>query len=151
MLDSDPESNLLVIAIGNNKIRLELAHKFDQKGFKFATLLHPTIVLGTDVEVGVGTVAMARTVINYGSKIGKHCILNTGSTVDHHGRFEDGVHIGPGVNLAGNVTLKEGVFLGVGSCVIPDRMIRSFSVVGAGATIINDIEAGRTVVGVLVK
>lgn len=39
---------------------------------------------------------MAGAVVNSGSKIGKHCIINTGATVDYDSIIEDYVHISQG-------------------------------------------------------
>lgn len=148
LLNETPENRQVVIAIGDNETRLKLAKKFEELRFKFATLLHPTIVLGSDVKVGVGTVAMANTVINTASRIGNHCILNTGSTVDHHCKLEHGVHLAPGVNIAGGVSIGKAAFLGTGSGVIPNRKIGTYAIVGAGSIVINDVEPNVTVVGV---
>ena len=75
-------------------------------------------------------------------------ILNTGATVDHDCVIGDAVHIAPGSHLAGNVTLEEGVFLGIGTVVIPGRRIGAWTRVGAGAAVVHDLAANVTAIGV---
>ncbi|MFF2588512.1 hypothetical protein ACFVSS_11545 [Peribacillus butanolivorans] len=53
----------------------------------------------------------------YWNKIGEGCIINTGSTIDHDNYIEDYVHISPGVQVAGTVTIGQGSWLGIGSIV----------------------------------
>lgn len=138
----------LVIGIGENVAR---ARKFDQlksASEKFVTLVHPRASVAEDVQIDDGTVVFAGAVINTGSVIGPNVIVNTGATIDHHARIGAHVHIAPGVHLGGTVTLGEGVFLGIGSSVIPNRTIGEWTTVGAGATVIRDLPARVTAVGV---
>ena len=86
-----------VIAIGNNSIREKIAEQYD---IQWATLIHPTAVIGIDVQVGEGTVVMANAVINPCASIGKHCIINTGAIVEHDNDLEEYVHISPKATLA---------------------------------------------------
>ena len=60
---------------------------------------------------------MAGSVVNPCTKIGKGCIINTGSTIDHDCVIEDYVHISPGVNVAGLVSVGALTWLGIGSVV----------------------------------
>lgn len=69
-------------------------------------------------------------------------------TVDHDARLADGVHICPGVALAGDVTCGESAFIGTGASVIRGVEIGAGAVVGAGAAVVDDVAAGATVVGV---
>jgi acetyltransferase EpsM len=57
------------------------------------------------------------------------------------------VHLASDALTPGHVIVEEGVFRGVGSRVIPKRVIGKWSIVGAGATVIHDVPAYCTVVG----
>jgi UDP-perosamine 4-acetyltransferase len=80
-----------------------------------------------------------------------NCIVNTGAIIDHDCVIGDHVHLAPGTKLAGNVSVEEGAFLGIGATVVPEINIGKFSRVGAGAVVINDISPFTTVVGVPAK
>lgn len=138
----------IFVAIGNNTIREEVLKKLDIEGASIPVLIHPNAVIGEQVGLGIGTVIMAGVVINCCTKIGRGCIINTGSTLDHDNLIEDYVHISPGVNLAGTIKVGKGSWLGIGSTVINNVNITSDCKVGAGAVVIRDITESGTYVGV---
>ena len=94
---------------------------------------------------------MAGAVINCCTKIGKGCIINTASTVDHDNVIEDYVHVSPGAHLAGTVKVGRGTWLGAGSVVSNNINITHSCKIGAGAVVIRDITESRTYVGVPVR
>ena len=75
-------------------------------------------------------------------------IINTNASVDHDCCIGDGVHIGPGTALAGNVVVGAESILGAGATVIPGVQIGSRATIGAGSVLIRDILDGTTDVGV---
>ncbi len=137
----------LLIGIGDNRARERVAGKASQAGFKFATGIHASAQIGSEVEIGEGSVLMANVVVNASSVIGSHVIVNTSATVDHDCVVEDFSHISPGVNLAGGVTVGRGAHVGIGASVIPGVRIGEWSKVGAGAAVMADVPPFATVVG----
>ena len=119
-----------IIAVGNNKNRKKEVENL--RDCEFAILVHPSAIIAPDVQIGEGTVIMAGVIIQPSCRIGKHVILNTGSTCDHDTIIEDFVHIAPGVHLCGGVTVGEGALMGVGSCAVPGAKIEAWSLVKAG-------------------
>lgn len=138
----------IFIAIGNNEIRERIQEKLIGEGLSIPTLIHPNAIIGNDVEIGQGSVIMAGVVINASTKIGKGCIINTTSSIDHDNTIEDYVHISPGVKLAGSVKICKGTWLGIGSIVINNITICNNCKVGAGAVVIRDIIEPGTYVGI---
>lgn len=135
-----------VLAIGNNRIRCQLAGKFPH--VQWATVIHPRAYVHPSVCLGPGCVVFAGAVIQPDVVIGTHCIVNTGATVDHDCRLGDFVHVAPGVHVAGSVAIGDGAFLGMGACVIQGLTIGPWSIVGAGAAVTRPVPSGVTVVGV---
>lgn len=136
-----------IIAIGNNKIRKDIAERYNDF-CRWISIIHPSSYVHPSVEIGKGSVIFAGAVIQPDVKIGNHVIINTGATIDHDCVIEDFVHIAPGVHLAGGVSVGEGALVGIGSSVIPYKRIGKWSIVGAGAVVIQDIPDFTTVVGV---
>ena len=136
------------VAIGNNATRKKIQEELEEKDLNIVRLIHPSAVIGTDVEIGIGTVIMGGVVINSSSRIGKGCILNTSSSLDHDNVIEDNVHISPGVRTAGSVGIGKGTWLGIGSVVSNNVNICSGCKVGAGAVVVKDIDEPGTYVGV---
>lgn len=138
----------LLLAIGDNVMRKRLAVRLSPMQIKFASVIHPSAALASNVSIATGTVIMAHVAVNPETTVGSQVILNTGCTVDHDCIIADFVHISPGAHLAGNVTVGEGAHLGVGVNVIPGISIGAGTVVGAGATVISDLPDFVTAVGV---
>lgn len=138
-------STEFLIALGSNHVRAALA---EAAPGPFATLIHPFSWIAPDVEIGEGSVIFAGTVVQPGTRIGRHCILNTACSIDHDGDVESFVHLSPGVHLAGTVTVRSGAWIGIGASVIQGIEIGPCAVVGAGAAVIRDVAARTTVVGV---
>ena len=139
-----------IIGIGSNKIRKLISEKYPD--LKLYTAIHPSSVIGSDVEIGEGTVIMPGTVINIGTKIGKHCIINTMSSLDHDNVLEDYVHISPGAHLAGTVRIGESTWICSGVTIINNITIADNNIIGAGGTVIKDIlDSNGTYVGVPIR
>lgn len=134
-----------IIAIGNNKIRKEIANSFSGKFGNF--LSHKSAIISPSAKIGKGTVVMANACINAAAVVGRHCIINTASVVEHEVEIKDFAHISPNASIAGNVKIGEGTHVGIGASVIPNVSIGNWVVIGAGAVIIEDIPDFATVVG----
>ena len=139
------------VAIGSNTTREKVQEKFIEQGLSVISLIHPSAVIGTDVEIGIGSVVMAGIVINSSTRIGKGCIINTNSSLDHDNVIEDYVHISPGASLAGTVKVGKWSWLGIGSVVSNNVNICSSCKLGAGAVVVKDITEPGTYVGVPVR
>ncbi len=139
------------VAIGSNATREKIQEQLVDEGLNVVILIHPSAVIGTDVEIGIGSVVMAGVVINSSIRIGNGCIINTSSSLDHDNIIEDYVHISPGVNMAGTVKVGKGSWIGIGSVVSNNVNICSGCKVGAGAVVVKDITEPGTYVGVPVR
>jgi sugar O-acyltransferase (sialic acid O-acetyltransferase NeuD family) len=144
----DMAYDALIVAVGENRTRKHILEHLSGNFCRFAVALHPRSILAPDVKVGNGSMVCAGAIANTGAVIGAHVILNTGCSVDHHNVIGDCVHIAPGVHLGGEVEVGEGTLIGIGATVMPRRRIGSWSVVGAGALVHEDVPDGVVVVGV---
>ncbi len=139
------------VAIGSNITRGKIQEKLIEQGLNVVSLIHPSAIIGTDVEIGIGTAVMAGVVINSSSRIGKGCIINTSSSLDHDNMIEDYAHISPGVKVAGTVKVGKGSWIGIGSVISNNVNICSGCKVGAGAVVVKDITEPGTYVGIPVR
>ena len=136
-----PDGARVVIAIGDNFVRQTVAGRLqnNRKNLIFPIVHHPSVLLSDRARVAAGNVFCAGSIITIGSVIGHLCIINTAATVDHDCRLGDFVHIAPGVNLCGNVSVGDRTLVGVGTSVRPGITIGSDTIIGAGSVVVNDI------------
>ncbi|MDA2936711.1 acetyltransferase [Acidobacteria bacterium AH-259-A15] len=142
------DHDAIIIAIGDNYTRASIFDSVQARGERFVNAVHPAAVLAPDVCLGEGVVICARVVVNTGTVIGDNVILNTGCTVDHHNHIGSHAHVAPGGHLGGDVRLGEGALIGIGSAIIPGRLVGDWAVIGAGAAVVKDVPPYATAVGV---
>lgn len=139
------------VAIGNPNVRSQVQEQLEKAGKKIPVLVHPNAVVAEDVQLGVGTVVVAGAVVNPGAKIGKSCIINTCSSVDHDCVVEDYVHIAVGAHVAGTVRIGHHTWVGAGATVSNNVSICANCMIGAGAVVCKDIVEEGTYIGVPTK
>lgn len=137
----------VVVAIGNNGVRLERYRAFAAVGAKMAILVHPHAAVSRHTQLGAGTVVFAGGVVNIGAELGEAVIVNTGATVDHDCVLGNGVHVAPGAHLAGGVVVGGGSWIGVGAVIREYVTIGNQVFIGAGAVVVKAVPDGLTVAG----
>jgi sugar O-acyltransferase (sialic acid O-acetyltransferase NeuD family) len=140
--------DLLVMAIGDNATRKRVVQELNEPDERYIAAIHSSAIMGWGVQVASGAMVLGGVVLNPETHIGRHAIVNTSSSIDHHGVIGPYAHIAPGCHLAGHVTVEEGAFLGVGVSVVPGVTIGAWAVVGAGAVVLYNVPPGAVVVGV---
>ena len=138
----------VVLAIGNNLRRLELAVLLGNLAIAWARVVHPSAIVMPSATLGGGTVVLPQAVVNSGAQVGCHVIVNTGAIVEHDASLEDGCSVGPGVCVGGRVQIGRGAFLSNGVTLAPRVRVGSGTVVGAGAVVVQDLPAAVLAYGV---
>lgn len=135
------------VAIGNNRVRLELLERLRGLGYALPALIHPSATMSPSASIGAGTHVLAGVVVNAAAQIGSGVILNTSAVIEHDCVLHDGVHVSPGAVLAGEVEVGPGAWIGAGAVVINRVKVGAGATVGAGAVVIRDVPQNTTVVG----
>lgn len=140
------ESDSIELANGvgsmpNNGLRRCLHGMFTNRGYQFATLVHPSAMVGSGVTLGAGVQLMAGAIVQADTHIGESTILNTAASVDHDGVIGAHVHIAPGAVLSGQVAIGEGAHIGSGATIIQGISLGVGAVIGAGTVVIRDVPA----------
>jgi sugar O-acyltransferase (sialic acid O-acetyltransferase NeuD family) len=138
----------ILLAVGDNSIRRELYLELKAEGEQFTIAVHPRATVADDVTLGPGCVVMAGAIVNAGTLVGDNVILNTNCAVEHDCSLAAHVHVAPGSQLGGNVSVGEGGLIGLGATVMPGRKVGAWSTVGAAALAHVDVPDGKTLVGV---
>lgn len=141
-----------VAAIGDPKTREWAVKEAEGLGFKFPTLVHPSVMMDPkSVEIAPGAIICAGNIFTVNIVIGRHVIVNLSCTIGHNCVIEDFVTISPGCHLSGYTRIGRSAYLGTGAVSIERHEIGPGAVIGAGAVILSDIPPGVTAVGVPAK
>jgi UDP-perosamine 4-acetyltransferase len=142
VLKYDPIEIRLVNAVGSISSTLKrkmIFEKFQAMGYRFQTVIHPSAVIASDVQLEEGVQVLAGAVIQTGSRIGANTIVNTKASVDHDCLVGRHVHLAPGVTLSGGVAIGDEVHMGTGSVVIQNIRVTGPGLVRAGSVVIQDL------------
>lgn len=148
LMDRLSDFDGVLVAIGNNQVRIRKLHELKVAGAQLATLVHPAACVSRYAAIGEGTVIFAGAVVNADVEINLGCILNTGCSIDHDCVLGDAVHISPGARLAGGVKVGDLSWIGIGASVRQLIDIGQRVIVGAGAAVVTNIPNDFTVAGV---
>ena len=146
----------VVIAIGDPRGREACAYICSAAGMTFATLAHPRIEASSWISLGQGSIICAGTILTTNIRLGDHVHVNLGCTIGHDVEMGDFATLAPGVHVSGQVRLGRRVYIGTGAVLINGTegkplVVGDDAVVGAGACVTRDVEAGSLVVGVPAK
>lgn len=148
---SENSNIAIAIAIGDPFVRLNLFKRLEKFDLEYPNLVHPTVLIGNDVSMGIGNIICAGTILTVNVKMGNFCQLNLKTTVGHDCILGDFTTSACSVDFAGGSATDIGVYLGNQSTLLPSTWVGAFSIVGAGAVVNHDIPPGVIAVGVPAK
>ena len=142
----------IMIALGNDNVekinlKKEIIAFYEQLQFQFPTIIDSTASISVSAEMEIGCIIHPGVTLMPDTKIGKFSIISTRASIDHDNTIEAFVNICPGVVSAGNVTFKEGCFVGTGAIILPGVTIGKNALIGAGAVVTKDVPDNVTVIG----
>jgi sugar O-acyltransferase (sialic acid O-acetyltransferase NeuD family) len=149
--DFVPGSLELVNGIGSISStgkRKNIYTKFKNRGYLFASIIHPDAMLMKDVMLGEGVQIMMGAIVQKGCQIGHNSIINTGAVIDHDCVIGAHAHVAPGAVLSGGVQIDDMVHVGTSATVIQGVKIGAGALVGAGAVVLRDVPSGVKAMGV---
>ena len=145
------ETDLCICAIGDPATKQRIVTGLAARGAQFATLIHPTAVIGLNCRIGDGAILCPGVVVTSHVTLGRFVTLNLGATVGHDARLGDWCTLYVHADLAGKVSLGEAVLAGSHSFVLPGVTVGARAVVGAGAVVTRHVPARSSVFGVPAK
>ncbi len=140
--------DLYLCAITHPRTKETLCRKLQAQGAEFVTLLHPSVVLGGNVELGAGSVISPNCVLTCDIQLGDFTMLNCGVTIGHDVSLGHFCTINGNAELTGGVQLGERVFVGSHATTHPGTIIRNDAKIGLGSAAIGIIKEGQSVMGI---
>lgn len=131
--------------------RFNTSEKLKKKGLIPLDLISNHGILDKLDNYGEGIQVMPGAIVHKFASVGRQCIFNTNSTVDHECLIGDGVHIMGGASIAGRVKIGNFSTIGTNATVLPNLNIGTNVYVGAGAVVTKDVEDNLIMAGVPAK
>ena len=147
VIENFKKDSIFVCAIGS-PLRKRWVEELEEKGFRFNSIVHPSVVLNDSVKLASGCIICPGVILNCCIEIGKHSIININSNINHGCLIGDFVTIGPGVNIAGKVRIGDESWIGIGATIVHNINIGKSVFIGAGAVVTKDIPENTLAVGV---
>lgn len=126
-----------VISIGDNWGRSYVYEQIKSlvPDFKFVNAIHPSVIIGNNVNIGQGVVAMAGCIFNPRATIGDFTFYATGAQVEHDCVVEDFASISAGSITGGYVKIGKHSAITLGVTIMDRLEIGENTVVGSGSLV----------------
>lgn len=134
--------------IGKPSIKKEIIGVLDGFGVKYATAVHPSVIISDSAQIGEGTLVTAGNIITTNVKIGNHVIINLMCNISHNTVVGDYSTINPGAKISGDIIIGQSVYIGTNAAVLDKLTIGDGAIVGGGALVNKHVPANVTVAGV---
>ncbi len=141
------ENDEFVCCIGDSKARKEIVERLQEKGAKFATIIHPDAIVADSCTIGEGTIIYPFALISDNTVIGNHCIINMYSSVAHDSVLGNYCTISSHCDITGHCKLGDRVFMGTTSHLVPGSEISNDVFICAGSTVMTNVRDGLKVLG----
>lgn len=139
------------ISIGDTEPRKRLFEEVKRLGLETINIIDKTAMIASSVSIGTGNFIGKMAIVNIGTVIGDNNMVNSKALIEHHCTIKNHTRIATSTVMNGDVVVEDGVYIGSMACCIGQQRIGEFSVIGAGAVVLGDIEPYCTAVGVPAK
>ncbi len=151
LMETEEEISV-VCAIGSSQTRRKVIQKiYGKSNIVFPNLIDPNVQMSNYIELGVGNIICAGSILTVNISIGDFTILNLDCTVGHDAILNSFVTVYPSVNISGCVEIGENTEVGTGTQIIQGKNIGADTIVGAGTVVVKDLEIPGTYVGIPAK
>jgi sugar O-acyltransferase (sialic acid O-acetyltransferase NeuD family) len=140
------EDEIFICSIGGSS-RQKCMEEIVNRGGKFLTMIHTTARLGTNVQIGEGTIVGAFTSIGADAKVGKYNLIQSYTVIGHDSVIGDWNRIDTHVTLVGGTIVHNEVNIHTSAMISHNVTIEDNSRVAACSFVIRKVKAGTTVMG----
>jgi sugar O-acyltransferase (sialic acid O-acetyltransferase NeuD family) len=139
-----------LVAVGHIKTsepRTRLFATLVELGYALPVIVSPRAYVSRHASVGSGTIVMHGAVVNAGARVGRNCILNSMSLVEHDAVIGDHCHLATAASVNGGAAVGARSFVGSHSSIREQVRIGDDCLIGMGCRVLHDCAAGTRVTG----
>lgn len=144
-----PDAYILAVPGNPDKFlqRRDIIEKVCAESSRFATIIHPSVVLSPDSHIGYNTLIMPNVIISCGARVGNHCVILPNTVVAHDSVIGDYCCIGANVTISGHVSIGSASYIGSGTSIRDNISIGERTLIGLGSNVVSDIQNGAVAAG----
>jgi sugar O-acyltransferase (sialic acid O-acetyltransferase NeuD family) len=136
------------IGIGDpltNRKRADIYNELTRMGFILPALIAPGAEIGSESEIGPGSVVLRGASIGPRCKVGANVLVNQGSILCHDSIVSDHCHLAPGAIVAGRCHIGTGTTIGMGATVYMGVSVGDWTLVHNNVAITRNISSNQVV------
>jgi len=129
------DNTYFLITVGqikNYSVRKKIAKTLKENNAKLATVISSLAYVSKYAHIEEGSIIMNHAVVNANSKIGKNCIINTMSNIEHGVSIGDFCHISTCAVINGDSLIGKESFIGSNATISNGISIKQNSIISAG-------------------
>lgn len=142
-----PQADEVFVCSIGGRARRKCMEELIAKGGQFLTMIHNTARVGTNVQVGEGTVIGAFTTLGADAHVGKYNLIQSYTVIGHDSRIGDWNRIDTHVTLVGGTIVEDESDIHTGAMINHNVTVESNSRVAACSFVIRRVKSGTTVMG----
>jgi len=135
--------DLAVVAIADPDIKEKIYNSLKDR-IKFYTFIHPTVIIGSNVEIGEGVIMYPNTIISTNCKIGKMVSMGCGNHIGHDTSIGEFSSFMASIDIGGENNIGSKVYVGSKATIVPRRKITDHVKISSGSVVINNIKIAAT-------
>ena len=136
----------IVVCVGNPRnyrARRQIVERLGLPAHRYATVIHPSVVIDAGSVVGPGSVLLAGTVLTADVTVGAHVAVMPHVVLTHDDMVGDYATVASGVRLGGGAVLQQGAYVGAGALVREGVTVGAWSLLGMGSVVLHDVPPGQ--------
>lgn len=140
------ENEIFICSIGG-AARKKCIEEIISRGGQFLTMIHSTARIGTNVQIGEGTIVGAYTTIGADAKVGKYNLIQSYTVIGHDSIIGDWNRIDTHVTLVGGTIVQNEADIHTAAMISHNVTVENNSRVAACSFVIRRVKEGTTVLG----
>ena len=129
------EYELLIVTIGNNKLRERIYRTAENIGYRFPNIIVPSVYISPYAKIGSGCVILNNVVIQNNAKVGNGVILNPGVEIHHDSEIGNNVLIYTNTVVRSLTKVGERAHLGSTLTISNKVVVPDDAIIDDGATV----------------
>jgi sugar O-acyltransferase (sialic acid O-acetyltransferase NeuD family) len=141
------EDDVFICALGLVEAKRKYIEIILQKGGIFINLIHPTVIVNSNVTLGTGIIISPNVVISNDIIIESYVSIQPFSLVGHDCKIGMWCHLNAYTFMGGFCELADSVTLHTKATILPKFKVGEGAVVGAGSIVMQNVKPNITVFG----